>query len=319
MVNQLKFDIVGDIHGYADQLVQLLEKLRYSKRNGTYRHPDPKRKAIFVGDFIDRGPKIRETLSIVKAMVDNDAAYAVLGNHEYNALCFHTLKDGHRDSWLRPHSEKNIKQHSETLRQFKNNQEEWENYLAWFMTLPLFLDLGDIRVVHASWIPSEINKIEEWTSGDLKLNETFLQKSALKGNDEFDAIEMLLKGVEIQLPEDAGSFPDKDGHSRNRIRINWWNSAKGKTFEEMVFPKVDSNDIARHNIPSTYADLLPVYRDDVPVFFGHYWIDPVNSYPPQVQSDHVCCLDYSVAKKGLLTAYQWEGEKILNNNRFVWV
>ena len=51
MVNQLKFDVFGDIHGYADQLAQLLEKLRYSKRNGTYRHPDPKRKAIFVGDF----------------------------------------------------------------------------------------------------------------------------------------------------------------------------------------------------------------------------------------------------------------------------
>lgn len=205
-------------------------------------------------------------------MVDNDAACAVLGNHEYNALCFHTLKDGHRDSWLRPHSEKNIKQHSETLRQFENNQEEWENYLAWFMTLPLFLDLGDIRVIHASWIPSEINKIKEWTSGDLKLNETFLQKSALMGNDEFDAIEMLLKGVEIQLPEDADSFHDNEGHSRNRIRINWWNSAKGKTFEEMLFPKVESNGVARHIIPSTYADLLPVYRDDVPVFFGHYWI-----------------------------------------------
>ena len=60
-----------------DQLVQLLEKLKYDNDNATYRHPDPERKAIFVGDFIDRGPKIRETLSIVKSMVDNDAAYAV--------------------------------------------------------------------------------------------------------------------------------------------------------------------------------------------------------------------------------------------------
>jgi len=98
----MKFDIIGDIHGYADQLVQLLGKLKYDNDNGTYSHPDPERKAIFVGDFIDRGPKIKETLSIVKSMVDNDAAYAVLGNHEYNALCFHTLKAGSTDSWLRP-------------------------------------------------------------------------------------------------------------------------------------------------------------------------------------------------------------------------
>ena len=49
----------------------------------------------FVGDYIDRGPKIKETLAIVKSMVDNDSGYALLGNHEYNALCYHTTKEGH--------------------------------------------------------------------------------------------------------------------------------------------------------------------------------------------------------------------------------
>jgi len=85
---EVKFDIIGDIHGYADELVQLLKKMDYVKENGFYRHPELDRKAIFVGDFIDRGPKIRETLSIVKAMVKNDAAQALMGNHEYNALCY---------------------------------------------------------------------------------------------------------------------------------------------------------------------------------------------------------------------------------------
>lgn len=89
----MKYDIIGDIHGHARRLAQLLEKMEYRNVNGTYRHPDPDRMAIFVGDFIDRGPEIRETLSIVKHMVDNEAAHAVMGNHEYNALCFHTRKD----------------------------------------------------------------------------------------------------------------------------------------------------------------------------------------------------------------------------------
>jgi hypothetical protein len=315
----LKFDIIGDIHGYADQLVQLLEKLKYDNDNGTYRHPDPERKAIFVGDFIDRGPKIRETLSIVKSMVDNDAAYAVLGNHEYNALCFHTLKTGQTDSWLRPHSVKNINQHIETLRQFKDHQKECEKYLCWFMTLPLFLDLGDIRVVHASWIPSEISKIRKWTTGGLKLSKDFLQKSAIKKFDEFDTIETVLKGVEIPLPNGVGHFHDKDGHSRNEIRIQWWKSAIGKKYEEMLFPQGNSKGFEGQLIPSTDAELLPVYEDNVPIFFGHYWLDPTNSNPPQVQTEQICCLDYSVAKDGLLTAYRWEGEKILKNDRFVWV
>ncbi|MEX2411746.1 MAG: metallophosphoesterase [Candidatus Paceibacterota bacterium] len=109
-------DFIGDIHGHADRLEALLEKLGYSKRNGVYSHPE--RKALFVGDYIDRGPKIREALEIVKAMVDSDHAIALLGNHEYNALCFHfkVAEGGH----LRAHLIKNIIQHHETLKQFQN-------------------------------------------------------------------------------------------------------------------------------------------------------------------------------------------------------
>lgn len=58
----MNYDIIGDIHGHADELIRLLDKLGYKKSNGYYRHPVTERKAIFVGDFIDRGPKIRETL-----------------------------------------------------------------------------------------------------------------------------------------------------------------------------------------------------------------------------------------------------------------
>jgi predicted MPP superfamily phosphohydrolase len=73
-------DIIGDIHGHADKLEELLVKLSYSKENGYYTHPN--RTVLFIGDYIDRGPKIRETLEIVKAMVDNKSAIALMGNHE---------------------------------------------------------------------------------------------------------------------------------------------------------------------------------------------------------------------------------------------
>ena len=80
-------DLIGDIHGHADKLEKLLLKLGYKKSNGVYAHP--KRKVLFVGDYIDRGPKIRETLEIVKSMVDSNNAIALMGNHEYNAICCH--------------------------------------------------------------------------------------------------------------------------------------------------------------------------------------------------------------------------------------
>ncbi len=67
-------DFIGDIHGHADKLEGLLLQLGYIKSGNTYSHPN--RKVLFVGDYIDRGPKIRETLAIVKAMVDSDNAIA---------------------------------------------------------------------------------------------------------------------------------------------------------------------------------------------------------------------------------------------------
>ena len=130
---------------------------------------------------------------------------------------------------------------------------------------------------------------------------------------------MVLKGVDIPLPDGVSPFHDKDRNPRNEIRIQWWKSAKGKTYEEMLFPQGNSKSFGGHLIQSTDAELLPEYEDTVPVFFGHYWLDPTNSNPPQVQTEQICCVDYSVAKKGLLTAYRWEGEKVLKNDRFVWV
>jgi hypothetical protein len=49
------FDLIGDIHGHADELVRLLETLGYEQDRSVYGHPE--RTAFFLGDFIDRGPK----------------------------------------------------------------------------------------------------------------------------------------------------------------------------------------------------------------------------------------------------------------------
>lgn len=83
------YDIIGDIHGHADALRQLLHLLGYEWRGNSYRHPEG-RKVVFLGDYLDRGPNVRETLEIVRAMVDGGQALAILGNHELNAILYHT-------------------------------------------------------------------------------------------------------------------------------------------------------------------------------------------------------------------------------------
>ena len=81
------YDIIGDIHGYCDALEELLHKMDYQHREGCYRHPEG-RKVIFVGDLLDRGPGIRETVKLAMDMHEQGQALMVLGNHEYNAVCY---------------------------------------------------------------------------------------------------------------------------------------------------------------------------------------------------------------------------------------
>ena len=134
--------------GHADKLERLLRRLGYEERDGIYRHAS--RQLIFVGDFIDIGAEIRRTLQLVRAMVDAGTARAVMGNHEFNALLYHTK--GPDGQWLRSHDEKNTFQHQATLDQIALSEpDEWKDWLDWMLELPLWLDLGSCRVVHAAW------------------------------------------------------------------------------------------------------------------------------------------------------------------------
>ena len=83
-----QIDVIGDIHGHSDALVALLRGMGYREQNGVWGHPE--RRALFVGDFIDRGPSQVRVLEIVRGMVEAGTADAVMGNHEYNAVCYAT-------------------------------------------------------------------------------------------------------------------------------------------------------------------------------------------------------------------------------------
>ena len=134
------YDLIGDIHGHATELAQLLTKLGYTKnRVGVYEHPT--RKVIFLGDFIDRVPQVREVLQIAKSMCDSGTALSVMGNHEFNIVSYHTKNK--QSDYLRPHTPKNQHQIAATLKAFQDYPEEWLMNLEWMQQLPMWLDLDD--------------------------------------------------------------------------------------------------------------------------------------------------------------------------------
>ncbi|HEU0028019.1 MAG TPA: polynucleotide kinase-phosphatase [Ktedonobacterales bacterium] len=76
------FDVIGDVHGCYDELIELLALLGYQRDAETgMRHPDG-RKAVFVGDLVDRGPGVVETVTLVRRMVEGGQAFCAPGNHD---------------------------------------------------------------------------------------------------------------------------------------------------------------------------------------------------------------------------------------------
>jgi hypothetical protein len=306
------YDIIGDIHGHAQKLKQLLEKLGYVEVDGVYRHPT--RKVIFLGDFIDRGPEQVETLRIVKAMIDAGAALTVLGNHEFNAVAFATPDPDHPGEYLRKHTARNRHPHNEFLRQVGEGSPEYVEIIEWFKTLPVYLDLPGLRAIHACWHPEYITEIQQFLNPDQSIKAEAWVQSARKGSHAYELMETLLKGVETDLPEGI-SYLDKDGIERRRTRTRWWDK-DARTYRELAV----GSESMRSQLPDQDVPGMAVvnYESQHLVVFGHYWMQGT----PQPLGPRVACLDYSIGKgspSGKLCAYRWDGETDFCPDKFVWV
>jgi protein phosphatase len=145
------FDIIGDVHGCFDELVELLQKLGYeigeradatSAKDGVgkVRHPQG-RKAVFVGDLVDRGPKIAEVLKLVMGAVEDGTALCVPGNHDMKLMRKLRGRDVQITHGL-----------AESLAQLANESEDFRKRTADFideLVSHYMLDDGKLVVAHA--------------------------------------------------------------------------------------------------------------------------------------------------------------------------
>lgn len=75
------FDLIGDLHGCLDELLLLLDRLGWRESGGRWSHPGG-RTLVFLGDLVDRGPRIVEALRLVMDLVAQGVALCVIGNHD---------------------------------------------------------------------------------------------------------------------------------------------------------------------------------------------------------------------------------------------
>ena len=324
-------DIIGDVHGCCRTLEELLSRLGY--RPSGHAWPPlwshPTRRAVFLGDFIDRGRHIVETLYLIRRMVSGGAAFAVCGNHELNAIHWHT-EDGEGNP-LRSHTPEREMQHEQSLIQFLLHGEDWGEWTQWFRELPLWLELppevtGSIplRFVHACWDGEEMARflalrdaagraLLSGDAGSASLTEAGVLESGARGGAAFESVERILKGPEIP----GVRFADKEGTVRKRMRVRWWKALPARWDELMMAGRAECAQIREQkkgdviSDPSVWSP-VPV---PLPVFFGHYWLDPGET---EILSPRLACLDFSVAKGGRLGAYRWNrGDRSLVPGRIV--
>ncbi len=296
----MMYDIIGDVHGRAELLKGLLKELGYKKKNGFYMHSE--RKAIFVGDFINRGPQIRETVRLVRSMVEEGNALSILGNHELNAIIFN-LKDKVGGRFYKRTSKLRLNLF-QTLSEFSLYPDEWKSHLKWMRTLPMFLDLDKIRVVHACWKDENIDLLRQTMSAS-KLKKSFLRKIIKNNSEVSKAFWQTCKGIDFQLPNDLLIFDDM-GRPHRTFRSKWWVDPAGMSFKDISFES--RFELPNYTIPSEILKPQKAYTDDAPiVFFGHYCLKNGGN----IISNNLCCLDSCVSRNGKLTAYQWNGEDIL--------
>jgi len=138
------FDIIGDIHGCFDELVELMGTLRYSVelRDDEYRVSAPEgRKLIFVGDLVDRGPGTVQVLRLVSTMVRLGQAFCVPGNHDIKLVRALRGKDVKRTHGL-----------AETMEQLDREPEAFRTNIAKFLdglVSHYVFDDGKLVVAHA--------------------------------------------------------------------------------------------------------------------------------------------------------------------------
>ena len=139
------FDIIGDVHGCFDELVALLTKLGYEISNLTegetlVKHPQ-NRKVLFVGDYVDRGPKVVEVLRLIMEMHKTGIAICVPGNHDTKLARALRGKNVTKTHGL-----------AESLAQLEDESEEFKTRIAEFiegLVSHYFLDNGKLVVAHA--------------------------------------------------------------------------------------------------------------------------------------------------------------------------
>ena len=238
-----------------------------------------------------------------------------MGNHEYNALGWVTpALPGSGKAFVREHTPRHARLIDETLAQFAQHPADWHDFVNWFYQLPLFIDAGRFRLVHACWDRQLIEPLRQQYP-DGRIDEHFIQASAVSNSFAATVCNRLLRGTDMRLP-DGLTLTGGDGLTRAFFRTKFWEEDP-QTYGDIVFqPDALPAEVANAPLSHSQKNALLRYAEDEPMLFvGHYW----RSGHPAPIRPNLACLDYSAVLYGKLAAYRLDDETRIDPHKFVWV
>ncbi|MBE2282709.1 MAG: metallophosphoesterase [Prosthecobacter sp.] len=291
-------DVISDVHGDYASLCLLLESLGYRREAGTWRARD--RRAVFCGDLVDRGPESRRVVEVVRRMVDDGQALAVMGNHELNMVLFHAEADGRP---LKAREGKAWFSHQSTVRGYAGDADRLLEDARWLASLPFWLELPELRVTHAAWVPSYMDRITRGLP-DGHDHETLLRVFR-EGGHLAEDITHLLKGPKFRLPPPLCA-QDWRGREVESVQLAWWRDFQDvRCVTEIAFPGHVS--LPAMELPAQARAMLGAhagYAPDAPlVVVGHYRVP----LPDCRLCGNVLCINVWHTGRERVSAYTVQG------------
>lgn len=288
-------DFIGDIHGHYSKFIQLIEKLGYcyDSTSNMYLHPQG-RKLVVLGDFINVGMNNSDVLSCLYNMSKKGNAYIISGNHEYFlALLYVKTIQNKNTLWYY------IQRHYFPIyTEFVNKKELLYSYIEWLLELPIFIDFGKSKAIHAIWDENAIKFVKNHNSIKQMIDYISI-------NPKFkDQLNKLIMGI---------TYKSKNNMNKPIFfRFKWWENSDNIPINQLFVHKTEHFPLQLEK--DINLESMKIKTTHYPVFFGHYNLQGF----PYLTNPTKCCLDFGGAKGGFLTAYRWNGEDVLNANNIIY-
>lgn len=287
------FDFIGDLHGQWKRARALLSRLGYRRRDGIFCHPG--RKAVFLGDILNRGPRVADTVRMVREMEQAGSAVCLLGNHEFWTWWHERRLRAGLPSVL---PDKTLDAIARSRASFGKSTGEWERLLQWIERLPVVFNARLPGGESAFGVHACMDPVAAAFLGNNKL----LRCDALGRTPgrRFYSLMSLIEGPSF--------FPCGGEKS---VRMRWWLSRLPNSMAEATFT---ARALPEHQAPPTslLSKLHPLLPGHPPVFFGHYGFPK----PARPILPNAACLDLGAGQGGPVAAYSWNGEQRLLKSRF---